>query len=273
MPNDEFALYGGGDFRLRVPDVGRLLPDGVTGLRPDEFEEFFRLRGRGPGGDTVVPGPGGVDYRLAGGTLRVVGLADLGRREAEYDDCYQEDRDNHIDIIPDGDEAAARASRRSRSRPTGRLPRLLQPRRTRAEPFPGVRYTAPGPPDVQPVTLAPGRPDAGDPGAGRERPAGRILGLAAATLAVVLAVAVYWRRGWTRPRPERPPAGTDRPPQHPGRVKISAATERTSSSVTASMRSITSSMLSSSSWTSSALPIRDIREAESSRPSTRPPRS
>ena len=37
------------------------------------------------------------------------------------------------------------------------------------------------------------------------------------------------------------------------------------------MRAITSSMLSSSSWTSSALPIRDIREPESSRPSTRPP--
>ena len=43
--------------------------------------------------------------------------------------------------------------------------------------------------------------------------------------------------------------------------------------VTASMRAITSSMPSSSSWTSSALPSRDIREPESSRPSTRPPRS
>ena len=78
MPNDEFALYGGGDFRLRVLTSGGFSPDGVTGLRPDEFEEFFRLRGRGPGGDTVVLDQVGVDYRLAGGTLRVVGLADLG---------------------------------------------------------------------------------------------------------------------------------------------------------------------------------------------------
>ena len=33
--NDEFALYGGGDFRLRTLTTGGFSPDGVTGLRPD----------------------------------------------------------------------------------------------------------------------------------------------------------------------------------------------------------------------------------------------
>src|SRR5262249_44578067 len=31
LPNDEFALYGGGDFRLRVLTTGGFSPDGVTG--------------------------------------------------------------------------------------------------------------------------------------------------------------------------------------------------------------------------------------------------
>ncbi|MCB0893776.1 MAG: phospholipase [Nocardioides sp.] len=216
MPNDEFALYGGGDFRLRVLTSGGFSPDGVTGLRPDEFEEFFRLRGRGPGGDTVVLDQVGVDYRLAGGTLRVVGLADLGRREAEYDDCYQEDRDNYIDIILDGDEAAARSIEAVEipALPGG-YRAFYNPGGPGPEPFPGVRYTAPGPPDVQPVTLALDDPMRVTRARAANGPAGRILGLAAATLAVVLAVAVYWRRGWTRPRPERPPARTDRPPRAP----------------------------------------------------------
>ncbi len=50
---------------------------------------------------------------MAGGSLRVVGLSDLGQKENPnegiyYDDCYAEDRDNYIDIILVGDEEAAR---------------------------------------------------------------------------------------------------------------------------------------------------------------------
>jgi hypothetical protein len=43
----------------------------------------------------------------------IIGLSELGQREnpdegVYYDDCYAEDRDNYIDIILVGDEAAAR---------------------------------------------------------------------------------------------------------------------------------------------------------------------
>jgi hypothetical protein len=112
-PNDEFALYDEGDFRIRVLTTGGFSPDGVTGLRPDMYEQFFRVHVNGPDGETVLLEKVGEDYTVAGGTLRVVGLAELGQKENPeegiyYDDCYSEDRDNYIDIILVGDEAAAR---------------------------------------------------------------------------------------------------------------------------------------------------------------------
>ena len=160
MPNDEFALYDEGDFRLRVLTTGGFSPDGVTGLRPTMFEDFFRVHIKGADDETVIMDKVGVEYQVAGGSLRVVGLADLGQVENPdkgiyYDDCYQEDRDNYIDIILVGDEAAARnitfveipaleGSYRAFYNPGGPGP----------EPFEGVIYTAPGPPDLEPVVIA-----------------------------------------------------------------------------------------------------------------------
>jgi hypothetical protein len=160
MPNDEFALYGGGDFRLRVLTTGGFSPDGVTGLRPDMFDQFFRLRAHGAHGRTVVIDRAGVDYRVAGGTLRVVGLSDLGQAAdpAEgryYDDCYEEDRDNYIDIILVGDEAAARSLTHVEIPSLeGGYRAFYNPGGPGPEPFAGVRYTAPGPPDLEPIINA-----------------------------------------------------------------------------------------------------------------------
>jgi hypothetical protein len=160
LPNDEFALYDEGDFRIRVLTTGGFSPDGVTGLRPDMYEDFFRVHVKGPDGGTVLLEEVGVEYTVAGGALRVVGLSDLGPRENPdegiyYDDCYPEDRDNYIDVILVGDEAAARnitfveipsleGGYRAFYNPGGPGP----------EPFEGVRYTAPGPPDMEPVIIA-----------------------------------------------------------------------------------------------------------------------
>jgi hypothetical protein len=160
MPNDEFALYDEGDFRLRVLTTGGFSPDGVTGLRPDMFEDFFRVHGKGADGQTVVMDKVGKNYQVAGGTLRVVGLSDLGRAENRdegvyYHGCYQEDRNNYIDIILVGDQAAApnvtaveipglKGGYRAFYNPGGPGP----------EPFAGVPYTAPGPRDLEPVVIA-----------------------------------------------------------------------------------------------------------------------
>lgn len=160
MPNDEFALYEEGDFRLRVLTSGGFSPDGVTGLRPNMFEDFFRVHVNGADGKTIIMDKVGVEYQVAGGSLQIAGLSDLGQAENPnsgiyYDDCYQEDRDNYIDIILVGDEAAARnitfveipaleGGYRAFYNPGGPGP----------EPFEGVSYTAPGPPDLEPVAIA-----------------------------------------------------------------------------------------------------------------------
>jgi hypothetical protein len=53
----------------------------------------------------------GQPYTIGGGTLTVVGLADLGLAQDSYDDAYVEDHDIQIDIVLSGDEAAMRTIR------------------------------------------------------------------------------------------------------------------------------------------------------------------
>jgi hypothetical protein len=157
LPNDEFALYGGGDYRLRVLTTGGFSQDGLTGTTPDQYEDFFRLHATGVDGSTVLLTDVGVDYEVAGGTLRVVGMSDLGRPagdDVHYDDCYVEDSDNYIDIILEGDEAAARSITHVEIPAEGDYLPFYNPGGPGPTPFPGVRYTAPGPPDLEPVIIA-----------------------------------------------------------------------------------------------------------------------
>jgi hypothetical protein len=157
LPNDEFALYGGGDFRLRLLTSGGYTPDGLTGLTPDGYEDHFRIHATGADGSTVLLTEVGTDYEVAGGALRVLGLADLGRAAGDgvsYDDCYAEDFDNYIDIILEGDEAAARSITHVEVPAEGEYLPLYNPGGPGPEPFPDVRYTEPSPPDLEPVLVA-----------------------------------------------------------------------------------------------------------------------
>ena len=81
LPNDEFALYGQADFRLRVLTTGGFSPDGLIGLRPHMFEDFFRLHAKGPRGDAIMLDKVGSTTRLLGGALGILGLFDLGKAE------------------------------------------------------------------------------------------------------------------------------------------------------------------------------------------------
>lgn len=111
LPNDGASYYGDDAmYRLRLFTSGGFSPDGVSGFLPTEFERFFKLEATHADGSTVTITQDGVDYDLGVGTLRVVGIADLG---AAVDDetainpiQYQEDHDNYFDIIISGDEAA-----------------------------------------------------------------------------------------------------------------------------------------------------------------------
>ena len=160
LPNDELSLYDEADFRIRVLTTGGFSPDGITGLTPTMFEDFFRIHAKGPDGKVVLLEKVGQDYLVADGRLRIVGLSDLGQKENPdegifYDDCYAEDRDNYIDIILVGDEAAARnITHVEIPSLEGGYNAFYNPGGPGPEPFEGVRYTAPGPADLEPVINA-----------------------------------------------------------------------------------------------------------------------
>ena len=160
LPNDELSLYDEGDFRIRLLTTGGFSPDGITGLTPTMFEDFFRIHAKGPDGEVVLLEKVGHEYLVAGGILRIVGLSDLGQKEDPdagifYDDCYAEDRDNYIDIILVGDEAAARnITHVEIPSLEGGYNAFYNPGGPGPEPFEGVRYTAPGPADLELVINA-----------------------------------------------------------------------------------------------------------------------
>ncbi len=161
MPNDEISLYGeAADFRLRVLTTGGFSPNGITGLHPDDYDDFFRIHARGENGESVLLENAGQDYAVDGGTLRVLGLSDLGQAVDEesgvfYDDCYSEDRDNYIDIILSGDLDAARSVTHVEIPSlAGGYQAFYNPGGPGPEPFEGIRYTEPGPADLEPVIIA-----------------------------------------------------------------------------------------------------------------------
>jgi hypothetical protein len=161
LPNDEVSLYGeAADFRIRVLTTGGFSPDGVTGLHPDDYDDFFRVHARGVDGETVLLENAGQNYTVDGGTLRVLGLSDLGQAVDEengifYDDCYSEDRDNYIDIILSGDLDAARSVTHVEIPSlAGGYRAFYNPGGPGPEPFEGIRYTEPGPADLEPVIIA-----------------------------------------------------------------------------------------------------------------------
>jgi len=159
LPNDETALYGSAaKFRVRMLTTGGFSPDGVRGLLPTDYGNYFRLRARGVDGSIVVLNKTGVDYHVKGGTLRILGLSDLGRTAGggvTYDDCYTEDRDNQVDIVLSGDDAAAR-NLTAVEMPgiPGGYRGLYNPGGPGPNPFPGVRYTLASPPVVQSIAQA-----------------------------------------------------------------------------------------------------------------------
>ena len=79
--NDASVLYDEGDFQLRMLTSGGYSPDGVSGVRPDEFERYFRIHATGADGNTVIIDRVGKEYDVQGGRLRVVGLADPAQPE------------------------------------------------------------------------------------------------------------------------------------------------------------------------------------------------
>ncbi len=162
LPNDGRTLYGDdAQYRLRILTTGGFSPDGVSSVFPTDFQTFFRLHVL-DGDTTIQLTETRVPYQVSGGTIEIIGLAELGLPDADtdgnpiapYDLAYQEDHDNYIDIILKGDEAAMRQITHVEIPATGDYLPFYNPGGPGNNPTPGVRYTAPGPPTLQPVTIA-----------------------------------------------------------------------------------------------------------------------
>lgn len=106
--NSGADLFGDeAQFRLRLYTSAGFSPDGIRSILPTEFGRFFRLEARDALGEPVWIDEAGVDYTISGhGSVRVLGIADTGPAQAQYDDAYVEDHDNQYDIILAGDRAA-----------------------------------------------------------------------------------------------------------------------------------------------------------------------
>ena len=155
MPNDGVALYGdAAQYRLRVLTTGGFSPDGVTSVFPTEYERFFRVQAIDATGREHWLERVGVPYEIDGGTVTVVGLADLGVAQSSYDDGYVEDHDNQIDIVLSGDESAVRAIRMVEIPASGRYSPFYNPGGPGNDPDPETIYSQPGPLTQQPVTIA-----------------------------------------------------------------------------------------------------------------------
>jgi hypothetical protein len=155
LPNDGISLYGKqAKFRLRMYTSGGMTPNGVTPLLPTEYGKYFRVIAVTASGRKVALTRAGKTYYVDGQPLRVVGLADLGVKQASYDACYTELRNNYIDIILDGSIAAARRITTVQIPSTGRYKPLYNPGGPGNDPAPGVLYSAPSPPISEPVTDA-----------------------------------------------------------------------------------------------------------------------
>ncbi|HUC56742.1 MAG TPA: hypothetical protein VMA95_05025 [Streptosporangiaceae bacterium] len=155
LPNNGVALYGRqAKFRLRVYTSGGMTPNGVSALLPTDYNRYFVIDAVTRSGKIVRLTQAGKTYFIDGHPLRVVGLADLGRKEAHYGPCYSSDNDNYIDIVLDGSAAAASRITTVQIPSTGRYKPLYNPGGPGNNPAPGVHYSAPSPPISQPVTIA-----------------------------------------------------------------------------------------------------------------------
>lgn len=155
LPNDGISLYGSqAKFRLRLYTSGGMTPNGVTPLLPTDYDQYFRVIATTASGRKIALTKAGKTYYIDGKPLRVVGLANLGRKQSSYDACYTEVRNNYIDIVLDGSEAAARRITAVEIPSTGRYKPLYNPGGPGNNPAPGVRYSAPSPPISEHVTIA-----------------------------------------------------------------------------------------------------------------------
>lgn len=156
--NDGVSLYGSkAQFRLRMLITGGYSPDGVQPIKPNDFEKFFQVAvSNGTSGTEMLLTETNKTYMIDDTHIEIVGLAELGVSSSisPYDDCYEEDRDNQIDIVLSGHEEAMRKITAIIVPADDPYVPLYNPGGPGRNPTLGVRYTQPSQYWRQPVTIA-----------------------------------------------------------------------------------------------------------------------
>ena len=106
--NSGSDLYGSdAQYRLRLYTSAGFSPDGIAGLLPSDYANYFILRARDEQGNLIPLTLAGTPYTIGTfGTITVVGLADLTTAGTPEDPAYIEDHDNYFDVILKGDLSA-----------------------------------------------------------------------------------------------------------------------------------------------------------------------
>lgn len=158
--NHGVEYYGTGRdlYRLRLFTSGGFSPNGVSGFEPQEFSRFFQLTAVGTRGKTVTVAESGVKYRVRGGWVQVLGIADLGTGlSADPNYTYAEDHDNQFDIIIKASSPTAARALRDVILPDPRLGThspIYNPGGPGTIPLPQYRYTQPSPGQTMAVEFA-----------------------------------------------------------------------------------------------------------------------
>ena len=147
LENDGVDLYGkAAKFRIRVLTTGGFSPDGIRGIYPTDYRNFFQIVTRSRSGKVVRLVSPNKTYRIDGHPLRVLGIADVGKKEDSYDYCYGDDHDNQFDIVLGGSIKAAERVRSVVIPATGNgYKPFYNPGGPGTTPVSGVFYTSPGP--------------------------------------------------------------------------------------------------------------------------------
>lgn len=159
--NNGRAIYGDeATYRLRLLTGNNNSPYGIKNIRPNEFGKCFQLavmNGTGTSKTEIILTLTGKTYMIDNKyPLKVLGLAELGppSTKAPYDDCYNEDSDNQIDIILNGHQEAMRRIVGVIAPASKPYYAFYNPGGPGLDPFPEVRYTAPSKYERIPVIMA-----------------------------------------------------------------------------------------------------------------------
>jgi hypothetical protein len=154
FPNGGEALYPGqAQYRLRIYTSAGISPDGVAAILPTDFSTFFKIQAT-LGGNPVLITSTNMDYSVDGGTITVLGLADLAAANTPYNDAYVADRDNYLDIVLKSTGTGINSITDVIIPALAPYKPLYNPGGPGNNPTPGVIYTYPGPTWTQPVTRA-----------------------------------------------------------------------------------------------------------------------